>query len=79
MMQFTQIFQGSFLFLLIFIVPLWLFLHYRLQAKKTEHGINDTDIERLEKLQNNVKKLQERVQTLELILDEKVPEWRRIQ
>ena len=78
MFRLFEMFQTPLMIVLVLILPLWLFLHYRLQATKAKHGVSDDDLQRLQHLQDDVKKLQERTQTLELILDEKVPEWRKI-
>ncbi len=61
---------------LIFVAPLWLFLHYR-NKKKSEHGLTTEDYERLEALTNKADKLTKRVDTLEKILDAESPNWRQ--
>ncbi len=61
---------------LIFVAPLWLFLHYR-SKKKSEHGLTTEDYERLEALALKADKLTKRVTTLERILDSESPNWRQ--
>ncbi len=61
---------------LIFVAPLWLFLHYR-SKKKSEHGLTTEDYERLEALTDKADKLTKRVNTLERILDSESPNWRQ--
>lgn len=66
---------GPIVVFLIFVAPLWLFLHYRAK-RKSEHGLSSEDYERLDKLAVKAEKLQQRVQTLERILDAESPNWR---
>jgi phage shock protein B len=61
---------------LIFIVPLWIFLHYRTKAKLSRQPLSDEDKQRLEELEKTAFKMRERVKTLEKILDNKCPDWR---
>ncbi len=61
----------------IFILPIWLFLHYRFKTAQVKYGVADEDLQRLDELQVTAAHLQERVQALESILDTKVPDWRR--
>ena len=59
----------------IFVAPLWLILHYR--SKKTVSGaLSATDYQRLQVLSEQAETLQERVKTLEKILDTESPTWR---
>lgn len=61
---------------LIFVAPLWLFLHYR--SKKTAAGgLSEEDLQRLQSLSHKAEQMQDRVTTLERILDSEAPEWRR--
>ncbi len=61
---------------LIFVAPLWLFLHYR-SKKKSEHGLTTEDYERLNALTIKADKLTKRINTLEKILDSESPSWRQ--
>ncbi|WP_375750241.1 envelope stress response membrane protein PspB [Vibrio sp. HN007] len=61
---------------LIFVAPLWLFLHYR--SKKTSaSGLSQEDYEKLESLSAKAESLQKRVNSLERILDSETPNWRQ--
>lgn len=60
----------------IFIVPLWLLLHYR-DKKQTNLGLNQEDHQKLQLLAERAEKLQDRVRTLERILDVESPNWRQ--
>jgi phage shock protein B len=60
----------------IFVAPLWLFLYYRSQ-KNTSKGLSTIDQERLQALVNRTEELQQRVFSLEEILDKEAPHWRQ--
>lgn len=61
----------------IFVLPIWLFLHYRFKIAQAKYGLPQEEIKRLKALQVTAEHLQERVEALESILDSKVPDWRR--
>lgn len=61
---------------LIFVAPLWLFLHYR-SKKYASAGLSTEDLIRLEELSNKAESMKARVETLERILDSESPTWRR--
>lgn len=61
---------------LIFVAPLWLFLHYR-SKRKSDTGLNEEDYEALQRLSAKAETLQQRVETLERILDAETPNWRQ--
>ncbi len=61
---------------LIFVAPLWLFFHYRSQ-RKSANGLTDEDFAKLQALVKKAETLQDRVTTLEKILDSESDNWRR--
>ncbi|MGR5118099.1 envelope stress response membrane protein PspB [Vibrio astriarenae] len=61
---------------LIFVAPLWLFLHYR-SKKHTATGLSSQDLDKLEQLSHRADKLKQRVFHLESVLDSETPDWRR--
>lgn len=67
---------GPLIVFLIFVAPLWLFLHYR-SKKNASTGLSQEDLQRLESLSDKAEKMQKRVGTLERILDSETPTWRR--
>ncbi|MDD2816800.1 MAG: envelope stress response membrane protein PspB [Thiotrichaceae bacterium] len=77
--MFTSIF--SFLltliigFLVFMVLPVWLFLHYR-NSNRGNRRFSESDLQRLNQLQNHAANLEARVKVLETILDAKVPNWR---
>lgn len=62
---------------LVLIAPLWLILHYIVRWRTAKRGFSSEDLERIETLQRDSKHMRERIETLENILDAKVPDWRR--
>lgn len=69
-------FAGPLIVFLIFVAPLWLFLHYR-SKRKVGSALSSEDYEMLQKISDKASGLQARVETLERILDAESPNWRR--
>ena len=67
---------GPVIVFLIFVAPLWLFLHYR-SKRKSEAGLSSQDFEKLQALSQRAEKMQRRVESLEKILDAESPKWRQ--
>ncbi|EGR0412238.1 envelope stress response membrane protein PspB [Vibrio cholerae] len=59
----------------IFVAPLWLILHYR-SKRKAGDGLSDEELQLLRTLSDKANRLQDRVETLERILDDETPNWR---
>ncbi|MGD8111025.1 envelope stress response membrane protein PspB [Vibrio sp. TRT 21S02] len=68
--------SGPLIVFLIFVAPLWLILHYR-SKRKTSSGLSSEDYERLQSLSDKAESMQQRVDTLERILDSESPNWRQ--
>ncbi|NLS11411.1 envelope stress response membrane protein PspB [Vibrio sp. SM6] len=66
---------GPLIVFLIFVAPLWLFLHYR-SKRKSNVGLSNEDRMRLDTLAAKAQALQARVDSLERILDAETPNWR---
>lgn len=60
----------------IFVAPIWLFLHYR-SKRMVGQGLSGEDFQLLHSLTERAEKLQQRVDTLERILDVESPNWRQ--
>ena len=60
---------------MVVILPVWLLLHY-LTKMKSLQGLSDEDEESLVKMWQTTQTMQERINTLETILDDKHPNWR---
>ncbi len=61
---------------LIFVAPLWLILHYRGQRNASQ-GYLVMSMKKLQTLVMRAEQMQERIKTLEQILDEEAPQWRQ--
>ncbi|WP_456297209.1 envelope stress response membrane protein PspB [Vibrio sp. AK197] len=71
----SVLFSGPLIVFLIFVAPLWLILHYR-SKRKMSHSLSGEEHERLDQLTEKARGLQQRVETLERILDAESPSWR---
>lgn len=67
--------------LLVFVVivlPLWLLLHYITRWRQAR-GLSAEDEQMLVDLWQSARRMEERIESLETILDAQVPDWRRTQ
>ncbi|WP_194868445.1 envelope stress response membrane protein PspB [Pseudoalteromonas sp. PPB1] len=58
------------------VAPLWLILHYR-SKKQVSQGLSEHEHRQLVELAHKAEKMAQRVETLEALLDQESPEWRR--
>ncbi len=72
----TFLIAGPLIVFLIFVAPLWLFLHYR-SKKSSANGLSSEEMQELESLVKRTELMQDRISTLEKILDSESPNWRR--
>jgi phage shock protein B len=63
---------------MVVVLPVWLLLHY-LTKMKGLRGLSSEDEAALEKLWKSSAAMEERINTLETILDEQHPDWRNRQ
>lgn len=70
----TELLVIPILFMVI-VLPLWLILHYVAKLKATK-SLSQADEETLAELWQVSEKLDQRIESLETILDEEVPGWR---
>jgi len=77
MSEFSETLLAISVIFMIFILPLWLILHYITRWKTAKRGLASEDVMRLADLERSATQMRERVQALEAILDEKSPDWRR--
>jgi len=61
---------------MIFVAPIWLILHYR-SKKQVNQGLTAEEHATLRELTVKADVMADRIQTLEAILDEEAPDWRR--
>ena len=60
---------------MIFVAPIWLVLHYR-SNRQLGNSLNEQELARLTALVAQAELLQQRVHTLERLLDVDNPQWR---
>jgi len=61
---------------IVIVVPLWLIFHY-ITKWKTSKGLTPEDEKMLSEIWESVSRMEERIVTLERILDVESPSWRR--
>jgi phage shock protein B len=66
---------GMFVIFCIFVAPLWLILHYTTKRRQAQ-GLTREDEKMLSELWQLANRMESRVNSLETILDSKVPDWR---
>ncbi|BDH45696.1 phage shock protein B [Salmonella enterica subsp. enterica serovar Choleraesuis] len=59
----------------LFVAPIWLWLHYSNRQQRGE--LTQSERQRLAALQSEASQMQERIRTLEQILDTEHPNWRQ--
>jgi phage shock protein B len=62
---------------MVIVAPLWIIMHYR-SKKQKESGISEEEHSRLQELTKIADSMMDRVETLESILDQETPSWRKM-
>ncbi|AIX73691.1 MAG: envelope stress response membrane protein PspB [Mixta calida] len=60
----------------LFVAPVWLWLHYS-NRQNGAASLSSGDMQRLQQLTQDARRMRERIQALEEILDAEHPEWRQ--
>jgi phage shock protein B len=60
---------------MLFVAPVWIFMHYR-SKQKSQGSLSDDERAELEKLAAQAERMIDRIETLEAILDTETPGWR---
>tara|TARA_R100001244_G_scaffold41624_4_gene37516 strand:+ start:16933 stop:17211 length:279 start_codon:yes stop_codon:yes gene_type:complete len=71
-----EILVAPFILFMIFVAPLWLILHYR-SKKQVSQGLSEHEHRQLLELAHKAEKMADRLETLEALLDQESPQWRR--
>ncbi|WP_312979005.1 envelope stress response membrane protein PspB [Atlantibacter sp.] len=58
----------------LFVAPIWLWLHYSNRSSRSE--LTQSEQQRLAQLTEDARRMRERIQSLEQILDAEHPNWR---
>lgn len=72
----AEVFVAPIVIFMIVVAPLWLILHYR-SKKQVSQGLSEHEHRQLLELAQKAEKMAERVETLESLLDQEAPQWRR--
>jgi phage shock protein B len=73
---FSSLASFTLLVILLFIIPVWLGLHLYWKTPKNK-SLSKEDEQRLHLLQDTAIRLEQRIQVLESILDQAIPDWRK--
>ncbi|MCP4411372.1 MAG: envelope stress response membrane protein PspB [Gammaproteobacteria bacterium] len=60
---------------MVIVAPIWIIMHYRTAGKKSV-GLSDDEQQSLDELAEIADSMEERISTLESILDAETPDWR---
>lgn len=72
----VALFVAPIILFLIFVAPIWLVMHYR-SKRQVGQGLTEEEYRQLNQLAQQAEKMSERIRTLEAILDDESPDWRR--
>jgi len=61
---------------LVIVAPLWIFMHYR-SKQRSQGALSEEERHTLEALAARAEQMAERIETLESILDDETPGWRK--
>ncbi len=61
---------------MVIVAPIWLVLHYRSKSKMSQ-GLSEQEAIQFRELVQKAEQLKERVRSLERILDQEHPDWRK--
>lgn len=61
--------------LIVVVIPLWIIFHYITRWKEMK-GFTPEDEASLTDLRNSADRLEDRLRTMERIMDDEVPDWR---
>ena len=72
----AEVLKAPIIVFMVVVAPLWLILHYR-SKKQVSQGLSEHEHRQLLELAQKADKMAERVETLEALLDQEAPQWRR--
>ncbi len=71
----SEIMMAPIVLFMIIVAPIWIVMHYRTAGKKSV-GLSDDEQQSLNELAEIADSMEDRITTLESILDEETPDWR---
>ncbi|BDF93727.1 MULTISPECIES: envelope stress response membrane protein PspB [Pseudoalteromonas] len=72
----AEVFVAPIIIFMVVVAPLWLILHYR-SKKQVSQGLSEHEHRQLVELAQKAEKMADRIETLEALLDQEAPQWRR--
>ncbi|MEH6395162.1 envelope stress response membrane protein PspB [Pseudoalteromonas sp.] len=72
----AEVLMPPIIIFMVIVAPLWLILHYR-SKKQVSQGLSEHEHRQLVELAHKAERMAERVETLEALLDQEAPQWRR--
>ncbi|WOC25194.1 envelope stress response membrane protein PspB [Pseudoalteromonas sp. N1230-9] len=72
----AEVLMAPIIVFMVVVAPLWLILHFR-SKKQVSQGLSEHEHRQLLELAQKADKMAERVETLEALLDQEAPQWRR--
>lgn len=72
----AEFIEAPIIVFMVIVAPLWLILHYR-SKKQVNQGLSEHEHRQLLELAQKAEKMADRVETLEALLDQEAPQWRR--
>jgi len=70
-----EIVMAPIIVFMVIVAPIWIIMHYRTADKKSV-GLSDDEQQSLDELAAIADSMEERITTLESILDAETPDWR---
>ena len=71
----NDIIMAPIIIFMVFVAPIWVIMHYRTAGKKAV-GLSDNEQNSLNELSEIADRMEDRINTLESILDAETPDWR---
>ena len=68
--------EAPIILFMVIVAPIWIVMHYRSKNTK-QSGISESEHQRLKELTQIADSMMERIETLEAILDNEAPNWRK--
>ena len=75
-MNFFEAMMVPLIIFCIFVAPIWIIMYYRSQARSSQ-SLNEDDRESIDSMLATIDQLQDRIRSLESLLDEDQPGWRK--
>lgn len=72
----AEVLMAPLIIFMVIVAPLWLILHYR-SKKQVSQGLSEHEHRQLIELASKAEKMADCVETLEALLDQESPQWRR--